>query len=312
MSYARESSSRNMFTDSVCSSAQVMAAWKTHLGKLSEAEREMFLKYRKSDLAQYVSGIEDICRKQGDQSKGLGVARLFKPLFGTMNLYAPVARIMIQADPTSSALVLGGITCVMAINDRVLTYHDKIVEMLADMGEKIPILIEYGSEIHQNNDSVQEALVEVFGDILQFCSKAYHMYWDKDGKPRTSAYTFIKALGKSFEMHFGETVQKFEKDLQHFEDRAQLCDRRETKDFRSLQVQYMRHHTKQVMHMHQAMLSMSQQQMPISMNERPMEMLEGWGTMMIEAMHHEQEQEKANGIVSIPSSMCRITDLLKN
>jgi len=137
-----------------------------------------------------------------------------------MNLYAPVAQTMVQADPTSSALFLGGITCIMAISDRFLEYQEKIVEMLVNMGKKIPILVEYGSEVYQNNGSIQEALMEIFGDILQFCTKAYHVFRDEDGKPRTSVYTFVKSLGRSFEIHFGETVKKFEKDLQAFEARV--------------------------------------------------------------------------------------------
>jgi len=40
-----------MLANIVHSSAQAIAVWKIHLSKLSEAEKEMFLKYGKGSLA---------------------------------------------------------------------------------------------------------------------------------------------------------------------------------------------------------------------------------------------------------------------
>jgi hypothetical protein len=199
----------------------------------------MFLKHSAGDLTEYVKGLERICKEQGQKSRAAKVARLIKPLFETMNMYAPIARTMVQADPTSSALILGGITCIMSISSRFLDYQEKIVDVLSEMGEELEVLLEYGSNIYPDDDRVQSSLMVVFGDVLQFCSEVWNIFRDKNGEPRSSVKTFLTSLGKSFEMKFGEILSKFDKDLQVFNERALLCDRREKKAFQHLQLQFM-------------------------------------------------------------------------
>jgi hypothetical protein len=98
----------------------------------------MFLKHGARDPEEYVQRLKTTCREQGEKSRAAKVARLIRPLFNTMNMYAPIARTMIQADPTSSALVLGGITCIMSISSRFLDHQEKIVDVLAEMSPKLP------------------------------------------------------------------------------------------------------------------------------------------------------------------------------
>jgi hypothetical protein len=201
----------------------------------------MFLKHGAASLTEYVNGLERICQEQGEKSRAVKVAKLINPLFETMNMYAPIAHTMIQADPTSSALVLGGITCIMSISSRFLGYQEKIVNMLSEMGTKLEVLLRYGSDIYPDNDEVQRALMEVFGDVLQFCSKAWNLFRHENGEPRNSIKAFLTSLGKSFEMKFGDIISKFDKDLEAFNAIAQYCDREETKGFRHLGLQFMHH-----------------------------------------------------------------------
>jgi hypothetical protein len=201
----------------------------------------MFLKHGAASLTEYVNGLERICQEQGEKSRAVKVAKLINPLFETMNMYAPIAHTMIQADPTSSALVLGGITCIMSISSRFLGYQEKIVNMLSEMGTKLEVLLRYGSDIYPDNDEVQRALMEVFGDVLQFCSEAWNLFCDENGEPRNSVKAFLTSLRKSFEMKFGDIISKFDKDLQAFNAIAQYYDREETKRYRHLQLQFMQH-----------------------------------------------------------------------
>jgi hypothetical protein len=193
----------------------------------------MFEQHSAGDLTQYVHNIEAIFETQGQKSHAGKVARMFRPLYETMNLYAPIARTMVQADPTSSALILGGITCIISVSQRFLNYQEKIVEMLSEMGRKLEILFRYGREIYYNNEDVLRPLLSVFADILEFCSAAWRMFRDKNGDPRSSAKTFFTSLGKSYETKFGEVIRKFELDLKDFEERALLCYRQDVKQFQT-------------------------------------------------------------------------------
>jgi hypothetical protein len=130
--------------------------------------------------------------------------------------------------------------------------------MLSEMGEKLEILLEYGSDIYPNNDPVQRALMEVFGDILQFCSEAWNLFRHKNGEPRSSVKAFATSLGKPFEVKFGDILNKFNTDLDVFNRRALLCDRKETKAFRSLQFQFMKHQVVENRQKYAGIVSMSQ------------------------------------------------------
>src|SRR5580700_9316923 len=109
-----------------------IATWRAQIARASKAERDMFLQHRAADLGKYTAAIEKTVLDHGKDSWSLKVARLLNPLFQTMNMYAPIAQTMIQADPTSSSLILGGITCIMAISSRFLDYQEKMAKMLSD------------------------------------------------------------------------------------------------------------------------------------------------------------------------------------
>jgi hypothetical protein len=217
------------------------AFWKGQIDQLSKPERETFLEYGAGDVAERVKRFEQICREQVHQSRAAKIARLMKPLFDTMNMYAPIAQTMIQADPTSSALVLGSITCIMSISSRFLDHQDKIVSVLAKMGEKLEILHRYGSDIYTNNNEVQNSLMVVFGDILQFCREAWKMFRDENGKPKSSINFLTTSLVKSFEMKFGDILSKFDKDLEAFNEKALFWDRKNRIDFQGLSARFMEH-----------------------------------------------------------------------
>lgn len=251
---------RAVGTNNLRRSTSATNAWKTHLSKLTPLENQMFMDHSKGELRQYLKEIEAICQKQGDGSKGRKIAKLFRPWFRTMNQYAPIAETMIQADPTSSALILGGITCIMSISEKYLEFPEKIMNLLAEMGEQADLLTQYGSEVYLNNDSVQCAIVEVFGDILQFCKQALPLFRDKGGKQRSSAHALLKALRTSFQGYFGDIIKKYETDLRTFEDRAKLCDRREAREDRLAQAETSRWQMAETIHMRSDLLSIRQQQ----------------------------------------------------
>jgi ankyrin repeat domain-containing protein 50 len=228
-------------TNPITSTSEGIAAWRTHIGKLSEEERERFLRYRAEDVKQYAAAIEATVKDQGKNSRAIQVAQLISPLFQTMNMYAPIAQTMIQADPSSSSLVLGGITCIMSISSRFLDYQEKIAKMLSEMLEKLEILLEYGASVYRSNAQVQTALMKVYGDILQFCIEASRLFLDDSGQPRSSLKTFVASLRQPFESKFSDIVYKFERHLTAFEERAKLVDRERMEADRALQFQFMRH-----------------------------------------------------------------------
>jgi hypothetical protein len=183
------------------------------------------LQYQAADLEKYTAAIEKTVLDRGKDSRALRVARLLKPLFQTMNMYAPIAQTMIQTDPTSSSLILGGITCIMEISSRFLGYQEKTAKMLSEMLIKLDILIKYGENIYENNAQMQKAIMEVFGDVLDFCIQASKLFLDDEGKPKSSITPFITSLGKPFESKFSDVLSKFDMDIKAFGEAAVYVDR---------------------------------------------------------------------------------------
>ncbi len=157
-----------------------------------------------------------------------------------MNMYAPIAQTMIQADPSPSALVLGGITCIMSISSRFVDYQEKVAKTLSEMLEKLEILLQYGASVYRNNAPVQTALVEVYGDILQFCIEASRFFLDDKGNPRSSLRALVSSLWQPFESKFSDILYKFDRHLNAFEERARLVDRERMESGRAMQFQLMR------------------------------------------------------------------------
>ena len=204
---------------------QGIAAWRAKLAKASQTERDMFLEYKAGDLQQYATAIESSVKDHGKNSRALRVAHLLNPLFETMNMYAPIAQTMIQADPTSSSLILGAITCVMAISKRFEEYQEKIAKMLSEMLGKLEILTKYGENIYKNNGQMQQAIIDVYGDVLDFCVQASRLFLDDKGNERNSLKTFLTSLGKSFEVKFSDVLYRFDRHLKAFEATAMYVDR---------------------------------------------------------------------------------------
>jgi hypothetical protein len=199
----------------------------------------MFLEHQKGDLNSYVQTIQAACIKQEKKSRSIKIAKLFEPLLRTMNVHLPAVQTMIQADPTPSALILGGIVCIMQISSKFIEYQGKVAKFLSRLELKVHVLSEFSEYVYRTDSSVQTALTEVYGDILDFCREALKLFVDDKGKERGGLKTFSHSLWQGYQMKLEAIVEKFNEDLEHFEDRARVCDRMREEYFRAIQYQFM-------------------------------------------------------------------------
>jgi ankyrin repeat domain-containing protein 50 len=251
-------------TRSIASTSEAIATWRSHIGNLSKEERDRFLRYSAADVKQYIAAIEKTVKDQSKKSRAIRIAQLINPLFQTMNMYAPIAQTMIQADPSSSSLVLGGITCIMSISSRFLDYQEKMAKTLSEMLEKLEILLQYGASVYRNNAPVQTALMEVYGDILQFCIEASRLFLDDSGQPRSSIKTLLASLRQPFESKFSEILYKFDRHLKAFEEKAKLVDRERIESGRAMQFQFMRNQIVESYQNHRDVVSIGYQMLEVA------------------------------------------------
>jgi hypothetical protein len=216
-------------------------AWQNHVAKLTEKERDLFLSSQTGDISKYMTAIETASKKQEKSSRGIKISGKLEPLFNALNMYAPIAHTLIQADPSPSAFVLGGITCILSIPARYLEYQVKIIEMLSEMGNKLALLSRYEKEIYQTDTQVQKLLIDLYGDVLDFCREASKLLYDENGFLRSTLKTFVTSLWQPYQSKLGAIAQRFEHNLGIFEQSARFADRRNEKIFRAITTQAMMH-----------------------------------------------------------------------
>lgn len=212
----------------------VKTAWSLRCSSLGEDERKTFESYACSGLADYLEKLEAACQKHREESYGFKVIDWFEPMFKAVELFTPAAAVAIQAYPNPGSLVLGGIVGVLQTTSRLLSYQKLTVQMLAKMGRKARILLEYEKDVYKDDFPVQKGLVEVYGDIIAFCQKALR-FLTENGQLRAKVKGLGLVLFRDYESQLGKEVQDFEAHIEDLEARACLCDKRRLKELRDSQ-----------------------------------------------------------------------------
>src|SRR5204862_6176802 len=114
-----------------------------------------------------------------------------------------------QLDPTHSSLVLGGVAFILSFSGKVPEYHEKVVECLSTMLEKLRIMERFET-LYLTHESVQKAAVQVCEDLLEFCVEGSELFLDKKDHLRSSLKLFVPSIMSPFEERFGPLRMKFE------------------------------------------------------------------------------------------------------
>ena len=171
--------------------------------KLDPKERDFLLKYATGSVESFSSLVQRICTKHQKQSRLSKINDLLRPFCKTLGIYMPVASAASQADPYPSLSVIGGIIGLLHISDKFDSYQKLIMKWLSKLSAKAALLMEFDICIYQYDDNIQDALVLIYGDILDFCQKALRLYVDEVGNRRSGFIVFGKSLIERFSDTFG-------------------------------------------------------------------------------------------------------------
>jgi hypothetical protein len=216
----------------------VQESWATLFSSLSEKEKAKFSSYACNSLDDYLEKLKEACQREGERSYFLKVLEWFEPMFKTVELVLPAVSVGIQAYPNPGSLVLGGIVGVLDITRRLLRYQSLSLQMLAEMGRKVKILLEYERDVYKDDAQVQKTTLKAYGAIIAFCSKAFRFLTSEDGHLRARVKGFSLMIIKDFESQLGKEVQNFETHMEELEDRVRLCDRRRLMELHDNQEAY--------------------------------------------------------------------------
>jgi hypothetical protein len=192
-------------------SSDVFTTWIARVKTLKPEQRREFLAHSRADLVGYIEKLEKIATTRAGRSKAYKAAKFIRPLYELCRVLTPNAsdRGLPQLDPTHSALILGGVAFIISYSGKFLDYHDKVIECLSTMLERLQV-VESFETLYQTRDAVRKAAVQVCEDILDFCIEASQLFFDEKGAPRSSFKMLTSSLVSSFDKKFGLLQKRFE------------------------------------------------------------------------------------------------------
>lgn len=217
---------------------RVNEAWEKRCDALGPEERKLFEAHVcNGGFPEYIEMLEAACQKHRDDSLGFKVMDWFQPIFKAIELYTPVAALGVQAYPNPGALVLGGVVGLVQLTSRLQQYQKLAIQMLARMGRKARVFLDYETDIYNDDYRVQIALVNVYGDILDFCQKAVQPLKVK-GKLSAKIKNLKLTIFRDYDSHLGKEVEAFENHVEELESLACRSDKKRIKTMHDSQDAY--------------------------------------------------------------------------
>ncbi|KAL2060902.1 hypothetical protein VTL71DRAFT_8954 [Oculimacula yallundae] len=150
-------------------------------------------------LSSYVTELEIQHRKKN------GIRKVFssaQPLVEGLLQYTSAVDVMIQADPTVSALLYGGAKLILQLANGYTKYFEQIVQMMADIGVQLQYFHIYSQEF-ASDKYMNGVLFNSYRDILLFWRDASKIL-NQRGK---------RFLGSGLLIPFNERYDKFKQKL---------------------------------------------------------------------------------------------------
>ncbi|KLU90144.1 hypothetical protein MAPG_09110 [Magnaporthiopsis poae ATCC 64411] len=165
------------------------------------------------NLGDYASAVEKVVANKLEGSKTVKVAAWLEPLVGVVEMVKPFENALQEVYPPAG-MILGGVVWVLKLSGSFSKYQEALLGALHRMADAIRVIDGYKS-VFPSTPEMQLALMEVYGDILKFCSQASRPFLRKSGKTKSTAHILISSQLKSFETEF-EPIQRSL--IQHLDD----------------------------------------------------------------------------------------------
>ncbi|KAF2135412.1 uncharacterized protein K452DRAFT_22926 [Aplosporella prunicola CBS 121167] len=192
------------------------AAFRKHIDKLREDEKDAFLEARKHIAeTSLLSDIKTLDEAHEQTSNFRGRTGPIQKFFALLDRFLGGVSIGTGCSPEISSIVVGGIRLIIDLAKNFLSFFDRLSEMLCRFGDFLDPLAEYAKSAKENA-SIRDALDAVYGDILEFCRHARRVFVDLHEEKRkfVSVTVFFKSLWEPFEEEFGNIRSNMDHHLQ--------------------------------------------------------------------------------------------------
>lgn len=179
-----------------------------HVDQLPDAFRNANARIDVDDLVNRIKVLD--IQHAGRSSFRPYADRLTKFL-GLLDRLLGGVSIAVQANPNISSIVVGSLKLIVDVALGFSKFFSKLIDMLDRLTGFLAPLERYAEQFDLAN--VGTALVDVYGDILDFCRAAGTVFLDKSGdsKDRTTLKAFLRLQWEPFESSFGEIAEHMDR-----------------------------------------------------------------------------------------------------
>ena len=175
-----------------------------HLDKIPDDEKEAFRK-ASAEITQHglISRVKAYDEAHKQASSFRSQAERLSKFLDVLDRFMGGIAIGIQAYPEISSLVVGAVRIVLDLAIHFVAFFGKLTDMICQLEEYLWPLSDYDAA-SRDLDHIQEAVANIYGDLLDFCRRARDVFADRNGKPRklTSLRLFLRVQWEPFEVGF--------------------------------------------------------------------------------------------------------------
>ena len=197
---------------------------------LSEEEKSLF-KYASPELLFYDASAAEKVHKS--DSISLNIMSKLQPLIAAIEQYGKALDVFSNSYSLVMSPLWGSIRVLLHLAREFGKYFEKIVEMLARIGDVLPRFRVY-ENLFSSHGRLMEALSVAYVDIIAFCTKSKAVFRHGQRSALTNLGIAFKLSWKPFERQFGQQIDGFRAHLKNVEKEASLSHMIEAADARAV------------------------------------------------------------------------------
>ncbi|KAH7155898.1 hypothetical protein EDB81DRAFT_376066 [Dactylonectria macrodidyma] len=206
------------------------AAQDRFLGSLQPEDHRFYSPCASStDFLDALKKLECVAKGSSRRAKNLrclhSLTKHLQPFFNVVNIF-------IQSNPDVSALFWGSFRLVLHLSSGVVTFFDKLLELLAQLLEVFPRYESVaGLCCDENSGRIRQNIQEVYVDMLEIFQAAVRVFTRSSGKLKRTPVVLGSLLWQPFDVKFQELLEKMEVHKHNITEEVRVWElRRDTKE----------------------------------------------------------------------------------
>ena len=200
------------------------------MSSLSPYEIQRFKSLSAVEPEDVLSQVKKLDDNHAAESLVRRCTQYITPFLKIITQYNGLVSSFIQYAPAPTSVVWGGVVSVAQLMIQHTAYFDKIAELFEEIGQILRPISQYAESIYKDDLMIQDALADLYGDILRFVRVATSVFLDKKGKSRSGLQSFAIQLWRPFESQFEDLKTQFRNHLRQAELEMTVADHRITRD----------------------------------------------------------------------------------